>query len=111
MASLIAKWQKCGKSSCRCSNGVLHGPYFWLVKYISKKAVHKRRGKYSWQYLGKNPRDVWERLEILDKRFNERYSILDLNKKLKILTEPIERDESFKIVEPILTIKDDSIDR
>ena len=107
MASLIAKWQKCGKSTCRCSDGLfLHGPYFWLVKYISKKSSHKRRGKYAWRYLGKNPRDVWEKLEILDKRFNKKYNLPFLNAKVHSLKQNRKTNNSFKTIEQILKIDD-----
>lgn len=107
MVSLIAKWQKCGKSNCRCSDGLfLHGPYFWLVKYISKKSNHKRRGKYAWRYLGKNPRDVWEKLVIEDKRFNEKFSLTLLNTKLHSLKQKRKANDNLKAVEEILKIED-----
>jgi len=40
-------WKKrtCGKDSCRCARGTLHGPYPYLVEY--------RKGKKVERYLGK----------------------------------------------------------
>src|SRR5436190_17316070 len=26
---VCAQWRKCGKASCRCAKGTLHGPYFY----------------------------------------------------------------------------------
>ena len=101
MTSLLVKWQRCGKPSCRCSDGLLHGPYFWLVTYISKKSNHKRGGKYSWVYLGKNPRDVWEKLEKVDNRFNQQYDLDHLNAKLQKLQGS---KDQRKTVEKILKI-------
>lgn len=28
--SVHMEWKKCGKESCRCTSGALHGPYFTL---------------------------------------------------------------------------------
>ncbi|UCE12246.1 MAG: hypothetical protein JSV04_08565 [Candidatus Heimdallarchaeota archaeon] len=102
MTSLLAKWQRCGKPSCRCSDGLLHGPYFWLVTYISKKSTYKKGGKYSWVYLGKNPRDVWEKLERIDSRFENEYDLDYLNAKIKKLERS--RDQQ-KTTEKILTVE------
>ncbi len=106
MASIILKWQKCGKPSCRCSEGTLHGPYFWLVAYISKKSNDNRKGKYSWRYLGKNPEYAWKKLEKLDRRFNEKYDLLDLNDKLQKLKHIREKNISLKTMEKILSVED-----
>lgn len=106
MTSLIAKWQKCGKTSCRCSNGLLHGPYFWLVKYISRKTNDKRKGKYSWRYLGRNPLTVWEKLRSIDERFGKRYQLSDLNNKIDRLKQTKDKTTIYQTVERLLTIKD-----
>jgi hypothetical protein len=39
------EYRKCGKSSCRCAHGELHGPY--LVAY------YREKGKLRKRYLGK----------------------------------------------------------
>lgn len=106
MASLIAKWQKCGKSGCRCTIGTLHGPYFWLVAYISKKTNDPRKGKYSWQYLGKNPAKVWEKLRFIDERFSRKYELSDLNNKIENLKGSRNSEEIPKTIEPILKVDD-----
>ncbi|MHA2247970.1 MAG: DUF6788 family protein [Candidatus Hodarchaeales archaeon] len=111
MASVILKWQKCGKPSCRCREGMLHGPYFWLVSYISKKSSDKRKGKYSWRYLGRNPGDAWKQLEYLDKRFNEKYDLLDLNDRLQRVTQMREKTNGVKTTERILTVDDTIIEK
>src|SRR6266581_173708 len=28
--SLQEEWRRCGKSTCRCASGTLHGPYWYL---------------------------------------------------------------------------------
>ncbi|MHA2243752.1 MAG: DUF6788 family protein [Candidatus Hodarchaeales archaeon] len=111
MASVIAKWQKCGKPSCRCSEGILHGPYFWLVEYVSKKSNYNRKGKYSWRYLGKNPEDAWEKLGKFNRRFNEKYNLLDLNDKIQKLKHIKEKSVSLKSMEQILTVEDAITDK
>lgn len=38
--SLHIQWKRCGKVRCRCSHGVLHGPYFalcWRAEGRQKK--------------------------------------------------------------------------
>lgn len=43
--SLQEQWVKCGKPNCRCSQGQLHGPYFYLfvstADGISKSYVRR----------------------------------------------------------------------
>ena len=79
MASIIVKWQKCGKTGCRCTEGMPHGPYFWLVTYISVRSTDKRRGKYAWKYLGRQSSDAWEKLAVLDHRFKSAFDLLICN--------------------------------
>ncbi len=40
-------WKKrtCGKDSCRCARGALHGPYPYLVEYRDGKKVERYLGK------------------------------------------------------------------
>jgi hypothetical protein len=106
MASLIAKWQICGKSTCRCTNGLFHGPYFWLVSYISVKSNDKKKGKYSWTYLGKNPSNVWKKLRTFDSRFYEKYSFSTLRDKIKELHKDKARTEDLKTSESVLEVAD-----
>jgi hypothetical protein len=106
MASLIVKWQKCGKNGCRCTEGFPHGPYFWYLKYISKKSSDKRKGKYSWTYLGKNPIDAWKKVCSFDKRFKERYKRSDLNKKIDSLMATKIKNKTQKMTEQILTVEE-----
>ena len=58
MPSIIIKYQKCGKQNCKCTTQkILHGPYFWLVRYVKPKySYHK--GKYKWKYIGRSSRDL-----------------------------------------------------
>ena len=68
MASVIAKFQRCGKTNCHCYlNGSLHGPYFWLVSYV--RSEHGK-GKYRWKYLGKDPQSVITKLKYLGVQSN-----------------------------------------
>ena len=57
MGSIIVKFQLCGKLSCHCVNGELHGPYYWFVKYMKPRNSLKK-GKYKWQYIGKNAKEL-----------------------------------------------------
>ncbi len=106
MASLIAKWQKCGKQGCRCIEGTPHGPYFWLLTYVSKKSLDKHRGKYTWRYLGKNPQKVWTQLKAHDQRFEQRYTLDDLTQKVHRLYSQRTQTPYKKMSEPILEIKE-----
>ncbi len=72
MPSVLAKWQKCGKSGCRCNEGILHGPYLWLVTYNSARSIDRRAGKYSWIYLGRSLDRAWLKLVSINPSF-ERY--------------------------------------
>jgi hypothetical protein len=40
-------WKKrtCGKESCRCARGVLHGPYPYMVEYREGEKVERYLGK------------------------------------------------------------------
>ncbi|MHA1443263.1 MAG: DUF6788 family protein [Candidatus Hodarchaeales archaeon] len=82
MPSILAKWQKCGKSTCRCSEGFFHGPYLWLVTYHSSRSNDRRAGKYSWQYLGRSPNIAWEKLRSINPRFSQEYEFSSLLEKL-----------------------------
>jgi len=42
---VVWKRKTCGKKDCRCTRGLLHGPYAYLVEY--------RQGKKLERYLGK----------------------------------------------------------
>ena len=63
MVSIIIKFQKCGKKTCKCyKEGKLHGPYFWAVTY---KGSHQGRAKYKWTYLGKAIEKTIEKLGVI----------------------------------------------
>ena len=61
MGSVITKYQKCGKSNCKCTtattNEELHGPYYWHVRYIKPRNSLKK-GKYKWAYIGKTSTEL-----------------------------------------------------
>ena len=58
MASIIKKYQKCGKNNCHCQLAeTAHGPYYWLVKYVKSRNSFSK-GKYTWRYISRNPDDV-----------------------------------------------------
>ncbi len=83
MPSILAKHQKCGKSTCRCNEGFLHGPYLWLVTYHSSRSADNHAGKYSWLYLGRSPNNAWEKLRTIDPRFSQEFEFSSLLEKLK----------------------------
>ena len=107
MPSVLAKWQKCGKHSCRCNNGILHGPYFWLVTYHSARSNNPHAGKYSWRYLGKSPENAWAKLNKLDSRFIRYYNISGLLKKLEDVISKRKNKSSAPQSAPLLTIPDE----
>ncbi|MHA1941720.1 MAG: DUF6788 family protein [Candidatus Hodarchaeales archaeon] len=107
MASVLAKWQKCGKHGCRCNDGILHGPYFWLVTYHSARSNNPRAGKYSWRYLGSSPENAWQKLNKIDSRFIRRYSMSGLLKKLEDIIRKRENQSIAPHSTPLLTISDE----
>jgi hypothetical protein len=62
LACITVKFQKCGKKNCKCYNGHLHGPYYWLITY--KKYNSTKKGKYIWIYLGKDGNTVEQRIKL-----------------------------------------------
>ena len=107
MPSVLAKWQKCGKPGCRCNDGVLHGPYFWLVTYHSARSNNPRAGRYSWRYLGSSPENAWEKLNQIDSRFIRSYNISGLLKKLEDVINKRKNQPSAPHSTPLLTIPDE----
>ena len=41
MPALLPLWTRCGKATCRCTDGCLHGPY-WVLRW-REGATHRRR--------------------------------------------------------------------
>ncbi len=33
MGSILSQWKRCGRATCHCTHGALHGPYFYQVWY------------------------------------------------------------------------------
>ncbi|WP_455143366.1 DUF6788 family protein [Candidatus Hodarchaeum mangrovi] len=106
MASLIIKWQRCGKSTCRCIEGFPHGPYFWLVTYISRNSQLKQRGKYKWKYLGKRPEDAWSKLVHFDQRFHKSYSLDKLKHRINLLHKLRNENKNSRMSDEVFTIDD-----
>ncbi len=59
--SLIEHYKKCGKAVCRCTEGKLHGPY-WYVSY-------KREGKAVLEYVAREDLTRTSRLARNYKKF------------------------------------------
>jgi hypothetical protein len=83
-------WKKrtCGKESCRCARGVLHGPYPYMVEY--------RKGEKVERYLGKG----WTPPEgmIAPERYKELLRELKARrKKLEDLLDTLE--EAIRLME------------
>ena len=107
MSSILAKWQKCGKSTCRCSKGLLHGPYLWLVTYHSSRSADRRAGKYSWQYLGRSPNIAWEKLRAIDPRFSLEYEFSSLLEKLRSIRQKFETPSASPTTSTLLTLPEE----
>ncbi|MHA1969455.1 MAG: DUF6788 family protein [Candidatus Hodarchaeales archaeon] len=109
MASIIVKWQKCGKEGCRCREGMPHGPYFWLVRYVTVKSSDKRRGKYTWKYLGKKPADAWQKLSQFNQRFQNTFDLQDFDRKVAELNVRRKLGAIHKTTEKLLSVDDQEI--
>ncbi len=114
MGSVIAKWQICGKKNCRCSQGFLHGPYFWYIQYQRKNG--QRKGTYHWTYLGKTYSKIETKLNtILEKENvpNTQHNILKKTIKEYLNTKNNTKFqttmESRSIKTPIFTFSDSSL--
>ena len=107
MVSVLAKWQKCGKSGCRCNEGFFHGPYLWLVTYHSARVESKYSGKYSWIYLGRSPELAWQKLSSIDSRFNQYYDINSLLDKLEDIKRKRETKDSVSRSASLLSLPDE----
>jgi hypothetical protein len=106
MPSVLAKWQKCGKSGCRCDQGFLHGPYFWLVTYISTRSTGRRAGKYSWIYLGSSPDRAWDKLISIDNLFERYFQKSSLSDKLSNLKNKSISQTPSSYTTPLLSLPD-----
>jgi hypothetical protein len=77
MPSIIIKYQKCGKNNCRCIiSRTLHGPYFWLVRYIKPRNKYFK-GKYKWKYIGKSLKEFENFIQNEGKKFNIKFSSIE----------------------------------
>ena len=105
MPSIIIKYQKCGKTNCRCStHKILHGPYFWLVRYIKPRYTHEK-GRYKWRYLGKNGKDLatffnqegekYHFQNILQEELEQKFK--EYQQELQILKDPSRKSQSRSI--------------
>lgn len=64
---LVVKTQLCGKKNCRCiKQADPHGPYGWLVRYVSKEEG-KKHASYKWKYLGKISLKLKDKEKVLAK--------------------------------------------
>lgn len=107
MPSIIAKRQKCGKPTCRCSEGHFHGPYLWLVTYHSSRFADSHAGKYSWLYLGRSPNNAWEKLRTIDPRFSQEFEFSSLLEKLKRVQQKTDSPSVSPTTSTLLTLPDD----
>ena len=107
MPSILAKWQKCGKLTCRCSEGFFHGPYLWLVTYHSSRSADRRAGKYSWLYLGRSPNNAWEKLRTIDPRFSQEFDFSSLLEKLKRVQQKADSPSASPTTSTLLTLPGD----
>ena len=107
MPSILAKRQKCGKPTCRCSEGHLHGPYLWLVTYHSSRSSDRRAGKYSWLYLGRSPNNAWEKLRTIDPRFSQEFEFSNLLEKLQRIQQKADSPLKASSTSTLLTIPED----
>ena len=106
MPSVLAKWQKCGKSGCRCNEGALHGPYLWLVTYNSTQSAGHRAGKYSWIYLGRSLDRAWQKLISIDPLFERSFEESDLLKKINDIRNKNVSPTSPPYTTPLISIPD-----
>lgn len=73
--AVVSRYIKCGKSTCRCQNGALHGPYFyrmWRVRgrlrctYVRKRDVEAVRAACAaWHAQEQEARKTRRQIEAL----------------------------------------------
>jgi len=68
-ASVVERLTKCGKPNCRCLQGHLHGPFYYLTQCLGVGRMRK--------FLLKTPEDQQQAREAV-KAFNEYYDQLEL---------------------------------
>jgi hypothetical protein len=107
MPSILAKRQKCGKPTCRCSEGHLHGPYLWLVTYHSSKSSDRRAGKYSWLYLGRYAEKAWDKLQTIEPRFSQKFEFSNLVDKLQGIKVDVDSPSDVSSTVTLLTIPEE----
>jgi uncharacterized protein YlbG (UPF0298 family) len=99
LTCITVKFQRCGKINCRCSNGYLHGPYFWLIIY--KKPTRSKKGKYNWIYLGKDNSNINNKLKSLTFTKNwDHHQWSALDNKIKKLKSNTKNKEKYNIELP-----------
>ncbi len=100
MVSIIIKFQRCGKKTCKCAKeGKLHGPYFWAVTY---RGSQLGRAKYKWVYLGKAIEKTIEKLGIVFPEIDAKMTREKLQSKLNKLHEKYKRINNSKYTTRIL---------
>jgi hypothetical protein len=88
--SVVKKYKACGKGGCRCTKGLLHGPFYYLT--------YKDGGKTKMIFIKKN---LWETAIKLNANYRGwrclRADITKINKKILTLLDEIEKANTVSL--------------
>ncbi|MDD2706837.1 MAG: hypothetical protein PHV34_02415 [Verrucomicrobiae bacterium] len=85
-ASVVERFTKCGKPNCRCLQGHLHGPFYYLTQCLGVGRMRK--------FLLKTPESQQQAREAV-RAFNEYYDQLELLSQIN--TELLARGENLGV--------------
>ncbi|MBM3709479.1 MAG: hypothetical protein FJW61_03540 [Actinobacteria bacterium] len=88
--SVVKKYKACGKGGCKCTRGLLHGPFYYLT--------YKQDGKTKMIFIKKN---MWEAAIKLNDNYRKvrklRADISKINKKILTLLDEIEKANTVSL--------------
>ena len=88
--SVVKKYKACGKGGCKCTRGLLHGPFYYLT--------YKEEGKTKMIFIRKH---LWEKAVKLNNNYRKwrklRACISKIGKEILILLDEIEKENTVKL--------------
>lgn len=103
MPSLLKTYNNCGKDTCICQTGYLHGPYYF-VKYYLKSRTNPNDGEFKKRDIGKKNKVVpflTNQIKNLDINFEKLDKFLESSsiqpKDIQILKKILERNTDVNL--------------
>ena len=88
--SVVKKYKACGKGGCKCTRGLLHGPFYYLT--------YKVEGKTKMIFIRKH---LWEKAVKLNENYKKwrklRAEISKIGKEILTLLDEIEKENTVKL--------------